>query len=668
MTDVIRSEMNALVQALRVWNDAYYNKDEPLVEDKLYDQAYRRLQALERIYPQYTAIDSPTQVIGGAAAKGFKQVTHTYPMLSIDNAMDEVEALAFDQRCQQANKGLQVTYVSEPKYDGLSCSLTYLDGVLIQAATRGDGQIGEDVTAQIYTVQNIPKDIRNKGIDTSGILEVRGEVLMRKKDFEALNQVQLKANQKLFQNPRNAAAGAVRNLNPEVTASRKLSFFAYQVVQKSPVAQALQMQTHWESVELLKSLGFELSNHVQKVSGLAGIKAFFSLIENERANLEFDIDGVVFKVNDFKLQEDLGWTSKTPKWAVAYKFSAEEIPTALLDIDIQVGRTGTLTPVARLEPVFVGGVTVSNATLHNYDEIVRLGINPGDKVIIKRAGDVIPQVVGRVGGASISRFTMPSHCPVCASPVKQEEGKVAFRCTGRTVCAAQVVASLAHMVGRTGLDIEGLGETIVQKMHDLKIIQSSVDIFKLTEEDVLRVEGFAKPSAQKLLAAIAKVKGTTSLAKFIFSLGISFVGESTAKDLAKHFGDFKALAQSTEQELLAIDGLGPATAKALVEFFADEKSRTLALELHEHVAPVQEQSSGSNRLAGKTVVITGTLSQPREKFAAIVEAEGGKVSGSVSKKTSYVLAGDAAGSKLEKAKELGVEVLSEEQFMNLFQS
>lgn len=668
MSETIQSEMQSLASTLRHWNDAYYNKDEPLVEDKVYDQVYRKLQALERIHPQYIDPQSPTQVIGGQAAKGFKQVAHNYPMLSIDNAMDAAEALAFDQRCQQANSGKRVTYTAEPKYDGLSCSLTYLDGVLIQAATRGDGQIGEDVTAQIYTVANIPKDIRNKGIDTSGVLEVRGEVLMRKQDFEALNAAQLKANQKVFQNPRNAAAGAVRNLNPAVTASRKLSFFAYQVVQKSPVAQALAIQTQWESVQLLKSLGFELSEYVQQVQGIEGIESFFALIEQQRASLEFDIDGVVFKVNDFSVQESLGWTSKTPKWAVAYKFSAEEMPTTLLDIDIQVGRTGTLTPVARLEPVFVGGVTVSNATLHNHDEIVRLGINPGDQVIIKRAGDVIPQVVSKVGGPGISKFAMPTRCPVCQSPVAQEEGKVAYRCTGRTVCSAQVVASLAHMVGRTGLDIEGLGETIVQKMHDLGIIQSSVDIFKLSEEDLLKVDGFAKPSAQKLLAAINKVKGNTSLSKFIFSLGIAFVGESTAKDLAKHFGNFESLASSDEASLLTIDGLGPSTAKSLVEFFSDERNKQLALELHAHVAPVQEQSSGSNRLIGKTVVITGTLSQPREYFAALVEAEGGKVSGSVSKKTSYVLAGEAAGSKLDKAKELGVPVLTEQEFLSLIQA
>lgn len=651
---------------VRRYDHAYYVLAEPLVSDAEYDVVYRELRDLELANPHLITKDSPTQRVGGEAVSAFVAVKHELPMLSIDNSMNAEEARAFVQRCAQSlgTSGAEVEYSVEPKYDGLSNSLVYEHGVLVRAITRGDGATGEDVTAQVKTIRTVPLTIPLK----CERLEVRGEVLMSKEDFRLVNEQQAARGEKPFVNTRNAAAGGLRNLDPRETARRRLQFFAYSF---GVVRGATLPPSQFERLELLRTLGFLVSSEACVVKGEAGVQAAYERFAQVRERLPFDIDGVVFKLNRIADQEALGWTSKTPRWATAYKFPPQEVPTVLQGIDIQVGRTGQLTPVARLKPVFVGGVTVSNATLHNLDEIRRLGVRIGDTVVVRRAGDVIPEIVRvleeRRTGSEVE-FSMPAACPVCDSPVCQEEGQVAHRCTGGYRCASQRLYSLTHLASRTALDIEGLGEGVVQKLMDAGLVNRPSDLFGLTVEQVAELDGMGKSSGTKLVSRLQATK-EVELHRFIFALGIPGVGQSTAKDLASKFKTFGALVDAGIEQLMDVADMGPVTSRSIQAFFADEQNKQEALRLAELIEPAQaQQAAGAQRFAGMSWVITGTLSRPRDWFQNQVESAGGKVSSSVSKKTSYVLVGEEAGSKLAKAQELGVPVIDEAQFMALLQA
>lgn len=664
------------VQARAAWlrdelhrhNHRYYELDDPVVSDAEYDALFRELSALEAAHPEVRSPDSPTQRVGGAPVSGLQPVRHARPMLSIDNAMNAQEAAAFAQRVQ-TELGLQgepAVFCAEPKYDGLSCSHVYEYGVLKLSATRGDGETGEDVTAQARTIRNLPLAVaawRN-----TPRVEVRGEVLMTKADFERVNAEQQAAGLKLFVNCRNAAAGSLRQLNPAVTAKRRLKFFAYSF----GVCEGLQLphQQHAQ-LELLVSLGFSVSQEAAVVHGAEGLENFFLQMAAKRATLPYDIDGIVFKVDDTRLHERLGWNSRVPRWAIAYKFPPEEATTRLEGIDIQVGRTGPLTPVARLAPVFVGGVTVSNATLHNLDEIRRLDLHIGDTVVVRREGDVIPKVVRvlRERRAPDARvFEMPAACPVCGSHVHKEADKAVYRCTGGLKCGAQRLFAITHFASRLCMDIEGLGEQRVQQLIDAGLVQRPSSLWSLRVEDLWQLEGWGKNSATKLVQAIQSRKNP-ELHRFIFALGIPGVGESTAKELARAFRTWTSFCEADEQALLAVPDLGPITAGNVLEFFNDQGNAAEAQELSRLLEPKDVAiSAEATTFAGKTFVITGTLSKPREDFKERIEAAGGKVSGSVSKKTDYLLAGAEAGSKLAKAQDAGVAVLSEEDFEQMLRA
>lgn len=657
----LSEQYSKLVQLAVKAAHAYYDLDSPIMSDAQYDTLFRQIRTLEETNPGLASTDSPTRKVAGTTKKGFIEVTHLQPMLSIDNAMDHTEMGEFYAKTIKSLQHSSLELTAELKYDGLSASLIYVDGIFVQAVTRGDGFVGEDVTSQVMTIKNVPKTLQSP-LDLSGRLEVRGEVLMTRADFDALNAQEVAQGRKPFANPRNAAAGALRNLDPSVTASRNLSFYAYSVVQSSDVASRLDVPTHWESLNFLKALGFAVSQETKLVNGLNEVQVFYDSISQRRKELPFDIDGIVFKVNRYEHQEILGWASRHPKWAIAYKFPAEQAVTRLLSIDIQVGRTGVLTPVARLQPVQVGGVVVSNATLHNLSQVHALALNEGDDVVVVRAGDVIPRIESKANNFDEpSHWQMPKSCPVCYSPVAQEEGMVAYRCTGGLSCKAQQLNALTHYVGRSCLDIEGLGETILAKLIDTGKVDRPLSLYALTKADFLSIEGFAELSASNLVAAIEASKNC-DLAKFIQSLGIAFVGESSAKAMAKHFKSFEAFANTSENELLTVEDVGPVTAKAITQYFSNPQLAQHAIELARVVNPQSKSVSGPQIFAGKTFVITGTLSKPREHFAHLIEDLGGKISSSVSKKTSFVLAGEAAGSKLDKATELGVAVLDEVGF------
>ena len=657
---------------------AYYVLDAPTIPDADYDVLFQELQSIEAGNPDLVTPDSPTQRVIGAVLEGLQPVTHTVPMLSINTETDTTAAGAekFDARVRRAlglgDDDPPVAYDAEMKFDGLAINLRYEAGQLVQAATRGDGETGEDVTHTVRTIKDVPWQL--KGV-TAKVLEVRGEVFMRLDDFAAVNERQRKLieggakNEKVFVNPRNAAAGVVRQLDAKNAAKRPLSFFAYGLgdVQGWTVP-----PTQTELLEALGAMGLPASPKHARVDGAAGIVGFHARIAALREKLPYEIDGVVYKVDSRELQERLGFKSREPRWAVAQKYPAQEKTTRLNDIDIQVGRTGKLTPVAKLEPVFVGGTTVSNATLHNLFEVRRKDVRIGDTVIVRRAGDVIPEVVGRVPGKRkpyVPNFRMPLACPVCGSKVAREKGGVDHRCEGGLFCAAQRKFAILHFAGRRALDIEGLGEKIVDQLVDAGLVESLPDVYALTKETVEGLDRMAEKSAANLVANIEASKKTT-LARFLYGLGIRHVGETTAKDLAAHFGDIARLKTARVEELLEVADIGPIVAESVHAFFDEKHNREVVDALVDagiRWPPIEASSSAAPRpLLGKTFVLTGTLpTLSRDDAKEMIESLGGKVAGSVSKKTDWVVAGAEAGSKLAKATELGIAVLDEAGLLKL---
>ncbi|MBN8441736.1 MAG: NAD-dependent DNA ligase LigA [Thauera sp.] len=648
---------------------AYYVLDAPTVPDAEYDRLFRELEALESAYPELCADDSPTRRVGGKPLAQFAAVRHRVPMLSIRTETDTEAsgAYAFDARVRRelgmAEGDGPVEYAAELKFDGLAISLRYEQGVLVQAATRGDGETGEDVTQNIRTVRAIPLRLRGTA---PAVLEVRGEVYMRRDDFDALNARQSAAGEKSFVNPRNAAAGSIRQLDPGIAARRPLTFFAYGL---GETAGWTLPPTHAGVLDALAEFGLPVCEHRAVLQGPDALAEFHRAVGALRDALAFDIDGVVYKVNALELQQRLGFVTREPRWAVAHKYPAQEAVTLLRDIEVQVGRTGAITPVARLEPVFVGGVTVTNATLHNQDEIDRKDVRIGDWVIVRRAGDVIPEVVAPVverRTAELPRFDLLARypkCPVCGSHVARGEDEVVARCTGGLFCPAQRKQALLHFAGRRAMDIDGLGDKLVEQLVDAAIVKTPVDIYRLGILALANLERMGEKSAQNLLAAIEKSRDTT-LARFIFALGIRNVGEATARDLARHFGNLDALLAADEAALQQVPDVGPIVAKCIAEFLAEPHNREVIEQLRAAGVrwPEGEPSAIANgRLAGKTLVLTGTLpTLSRDEAKALIEAQGGKVAGSVSKKTDYLVAGAEAGSKLTKAQELGVAIVDEE--------
>ncbi|MNR71573.1 DNA ligase [compost metagenome] len=660
----ICEQYRALKESVTQHAHRYYVEDAPVISDAEYDALFRQLQQMEQDYPELDSTDSPTRRVGGKALEGFAEVRHQRPMLSIDNAMDAAEASRYVQGVASELEidPSEVEFCAELKYDGLSCSLVYEKGVFVQAATRGDGDTGEDVTEQVRTIRNVPLRIASD----AARIEVRGEVLLTKSDFERLNLAQDAKGEKRYANPRNAAAGSLRQLDPKITASRRLRFFGYSfgVCDGYTPARSQHAQLH-DIVEF----GFEISDKTRLVKGLQGVQDHFESIHTARPSLPFEIDGVVFKVDAVRHQDQLGWNSRTPRWAIAYKFPPEEAITRLLDIDEQVGRTGAITPVARLEPVFVGGVTVTNATLHNADEVARKDVRIGDYVVVRRAGDVIPEVVRavterRTGDEKL--YQAPSACPVCGSAIHKEEDKAIHRCTGGLKCSAQRLFAITHYASRLAMNIDGLGEGKVELLLSHGLLERPSGLYVLKTSDLEGLPGMGKTSASNLVAAVDAVR-EPELNRFIYALGIPSVGESTAKDLAKRFKSFEAFSACTLDELLAVPDVGPTTASNIRAFFDNPDNALELLQLLEYVQPKEVAATQSKvAVVDKTFVITGTLSQPRETFKALIEAAGGKVAGSVSKKTHYLLAGAEAGTKLAKAQELGVTVLDEAAFETLF--
>lgn len=663
------ARMRALEKDLERWNYEYYVLDAPSVPDSEYDKAFRELSELEKQFPDLKSPASPTQRVGGEARSDLAKVRHAVPMLSIHTETDfEAQgAQAFDERVR---KGLglgetddDVAYDVELKFDGLAMNLRYEKGILVSAATRGDGLIGEDVTANVKTIRTIPLHLPEGVPD---ILEVRGEVIMHKADFERLNDEQRLDGLKPFVNPRNAAAGCLRQLDPKVTAKRKLSFYAYGLGEVS-AAVAL---THSGILDKLEKWGFPVAKERRVVKGWKALAEFHDWVKSIRQSLPFEIDGVVYKVNDLAQQNELGFISREPRWACAHKYPPEEAMTSVEDIDVQVGRTGKLTPVARLKPVFVGGVTISNATLHNEDFIAELGLKIGDTVVVRRAGDVIPEVVRVLSDRRTGKerdFVMPDHCPVCGSETFRDEEEKDTRCTGGLFCPAQRRESLVHFASRLALNIDGLGEKVIDQLLEAELIKTPADLYKLTDEKLLSLDRFGKKSAANLLAALEKSKETT-LARFIYALGIRHVGESTARDLASHFRSLDKLMQADADALLQVNDVGEVIAQSIIHFFEESHNREVIGELLAEGVhwPTPEAVAVNEKVSGKTFVLTGTLpNMGREEAKALLLAQGAKVASSVSKKTDYVVAGAEAGSKLEKAQALGVTIIDEAQMLEL---
>ncbi|MGL6109802.1 MAG: NAD-dependent DNA ligase LigA [Rubrivivax sp.] len=644
----------------------YYVLDAPQIPDAEYDRLFQELQALEQAHPELRTPDSPTQRVGGRVLDGFVPVRHALPMLSIRTETDTSTAGAsgFDARVRRElaldEDAPPVEYTAELKFDGLAINLRYEHGVLVQAATRGDGETGEDVTQNIRTIPQIPLRLHGEAL---AVLEVRGEIYLRRDDFEALNQRQREKGGKTFVNPRNAAAGAVRQLDPAIAAQRPLSFFAYGL---GEVQGWVQPGTHSATLDAIAAFGLPVCADRAVVEGAAGLVSFHSAMGDKRDALPFDIDGVVYKVNRIELQKRLGFVTREPRWAVAHKYPAQEQLTRLNAIEVQVGRTGKLTPVAKLEPVFVGGTTVSNATLHNLFELRRKGVRIGDTVIVRRAGDVIPEVVGRIEKARaryVPNFRLPRQCPVCGSAVQREKGGIDHRCSGGLFCAAQRKQAILHFAGRRAMDIEGLGDKLVDQLVDGGLIRTLPELYKLGVAKLSALERMADKSAANLVAALDKSKRTT-LPRFLYALGIRHVGEATAKDLAKHFGAIDRVMDASVEQLLEVNDVGPVVARSIHTFFAQPHHREVVEQLR--AAGIRwDEHDGAARpealpLAGLSVVLTGTLpTLSRDEAKALLEAAGAKVAGSVSKKTAYVVAGEEAGSKLDKARELGVPVLDE---------
>jgi len=654
-----------LRRAIERHNRLYYNEAEPEISDAEYDRLFQELVKLETEHPGLLTPDSPTHRVGFKPSEEFAPVTHRVPMLSLANAFDEEDVAAFDRRVREGLETENVEYAAELKFDGLAITLAYEDGIFVRGATRGDGTTGEDVTPNLRTVRTIP--LRLEGRKWPKLLEVRGEVLMTRKDFEIINKRALEAGEKTFVNPRNAAAGGLRQLDPRLTAQRRLSFFAYGIGASEGFDAP---PTHSRLLDALEALGFPVAKDRKTVRGVEGLLRFYEDAGAKRAKLPYDIDGVVYKVNRFADQQKLGFVSRAPRWAIAHKFPAEEATTELLDIDFQVGRTGAITPVARLKPVFVGGTTIVNATLHNEDEIRRKDIWKGDTVVVRRAGDVIPEVARVAKKGDRDRpFRMPSKCPVCGSAVEKSGDEAVARCTGGLFCPAQRKQSLLHFASRRAMDIEGLGDKLVDQLVDAGIVRTPADLYKLGIAKLAALERMAEKSAANVSQAIEKSKDTT-LGRFIYALGIRNVGEVTAKDLARHFGGIDALMDAGVEQLQEAPDVGPVVAQSIAGFFRERHNREVIEQLRaagvrwKEGAPARAATSGP--FAGKIVVLTGTLAaMTRDEAKERIEAGGGRITGSVSKKTDFVVAGTEAGSKLDKANELGVKVLDEEQFLKL---
>ena len=663
-------EIDSLREQLDSWNYQYYVLDEPTVPDAEYDRCMRRLVELETAHPELLRTDSPTQRVGAAPLERFLQVSHEVPMLSLDNAFNEQDMLDFNRRLlDRLGSGEQLLeFACEPKLDGIAVSLLYRDGVLERAATRGDGTTGEDITHNVRTIPSVPLRLRGDGYPS--ILEVRGEIYLPRAGFEQLNARARELGEKTFVNPRNAAAGSLRQLDARITAERPLQMCCYGV---GLVAGGELPRQHSAVLERLQQWGLRINSQSQVVRGMAACDAYYRQLAARREELPYDIDGIVFKVNDLELQQRLGFVSRAPRWAIARKFPAQEEMTRLLGVEFQVGRTGAITPVARLEPVFVGGVTVSNATLHNSDEIERLGLRLGDTVIVRRAGDVIPQVVAVVmerRPPDARSIEFPRRCPVCGSQVERAQDEAVLRCMGGLVCAAQQKAAIRHFASRRAMDIEGLGDKLVEQLVDEGLVTSVAGLYRLRREQLLALERMGEKSADNLLEALERSK-CTSLPRFIFALGIREVGEATALALARHFGNWEDLAAASEEQLLGVSDVGPVVADHLRQFFDSASSMAVVEELRSAGVswPDIAVDLSALPLAGQTWVVTGKLEAlDRDEARARLQALGAKVAGSVSAKTTCVVAGPGAGSKLGRAQELGVEVIDEAAFLALLAS
>ena len=666
----LQAKLETLRNTLRRYEYEYHVLDNPSVPDSEYDRLFHQLKALELEHPDLVTADSPTQRVGAKPLAGFRQIHHEMPMLSLDNAFSDEEFYAFVKRIEDRLIVLPkpLTFCCEPKLDGLAVSILYVNGVLSQAATRGDGSRGEDITANIRTIRNVPLQLL---IDNPPArLEVRGEVFMPHAGFERLNKHALELGEKTFANPRNAAAGSLRQLDPNITSKRPLAFNAYSI----GIAEGINLpNTHYARLQWLKSVGIPINPEIRLCNGVQEVLAFYRDMQNKRALLGYDIDGTVLKINDIELQNELGFISKAPRWAIAYKFPAQEELTVLNDVEFQVGRTGAITPVAKLKPVFVAGGTVSNATLHNGDEIARLNLAIGDTVVVRRAGDVIPQIIGVLHErrpADAKPIIFPHNCPVCGSQIVRIEGEAVARCTGGLFCAAQRKESLKHFVSRKAMDIDGVGGKLIEQLVERELIRTPADLFKLDLTTLMQLERMGEKSAKNALNSLEQAKHTT-LARFIFALGIREVGESTALNLANHFKTLEALKNADFEQLQAVPDVGEVVANRILAFWREPHNVDAVNDLIAqgiHWDAVETKEAGDNPFKGKIVVLTGTLSQMgRNEAKALLQEMGAKVSGSVSAKTDFVIAGDAAGSKLTKAQELGITVLSEDEFLALVQ-
>jgi len=662
--EAARQRLAELYQTINHHNYRYYSLDDPSVPDAEYDRLYRELLELEVAWPELVIADSPARRVGAGPTAGFTEVEHKLPMLSLANAFDEVEMQAFDRRIRERLDLDTVIYSAETKLDGLAISLLYEKGRLVRAATRGDGSRGEDVTRNAMTIKVIPKLLMGKEIPAS--VEIRGEVIMEKKSFREFNERQRLQEGKVFANPRNAAAGSMRQLDPDVTATRPLSFLAYGIGYHS---HDLGCSAHTQVLAKLRGWNVPVSPDSRSVSGLEGCLRYYVEIGQQRIDLPYEIDGVVFKVDSIEYQKKLGFISRAPRWAIAYKFSPEEEITEVLDIDVQVGRTGALTPVARLKPVFVGGVTVTNATLHNEDEVRRKDIRAGDTVIIRRAGDVIPEVVSvvREKRSQVSKqFSIPRTCPDCGSLVMRLEGETVSRCTGGLFCPAQCIQSIIHFASRRAMDIDGLGDKLVEQLFRKGYVSNVADLYDLTLEQLMELERMGGKSSENLLTALEKSK-STQLHRFLYGLGIREVGEATARALAGHFGTLEKLMNADTEKLLSVPDVGPVVARNIRAFFDEPHNREVIGRLiGSGVNWPKIQTDTSKVLADKTFVLTGALSSlTREQASERLIAMGARVSNSVSRNTDYVVVGDAPGSKAEKAEKLGIRILDETEFLGL---
>jgi DNA ligase (NAD+) len=655
----IEKTIEKLRDEIRYHEYRYYVLDDPEISDAKFDELMRRLQELEKQHPELITPDSPTQRVGGKPAEEFAKVRHSAPMLSLDNTYSVEELRDFDRRVRELSGRERVAYVAELKLDGLSMALTYEDVVLTRALTRGDGITGEDVTQNVKTIRSVPLRIDSKKLEVIGRprkFEVRGEVIMTRKAFREANEQRERDGEPLFANPRNAAAGTIRQLDPRIVASRNLDMFIYYLL----VNGRPPLKEHWEVLAALKKMGFKVNPYSRLVKSFDELIAYIQEMEHEREKLEYEIDGVVVKVNEVGLWEELGMTAKSPRWAIAYKYPAQQETTVVKDIRVQVGRTGTLTPVADLEPVNIGGVTVSHATLHNMDEIERLGVRIGDTVLVQRAGEVIPQVVKVTKHAPDGReFRMPKHCPVCGGNVVHVEGEVAYRCVN-SACPAQLKESLLHFASRHAMNINGLGESLVDQLVDKGLVHDVADLYSLTEEQLVNLERMGRKSAQNLLAEIEKSK-SNELARVIYAVGIRFVGERTAQLLAEHFGSMDSLEKATVEELCEVEEIGPKVAESIVGFFQEERNRDVIEKLRKAGLQFEQRKrKKGGPLEGKQFVLTGTLPNlSREEATRMIEEAGGRVTGSVSRKTDYVVVGADPGSKLDKARSLGIKTIDE---------